>query len=150
MLLDLIKRRNIQDCSRALVTLCSNGLYQAAHAHVQLLSRFWDPLDWSPPGFSVHGTFQARILEWVTISSSRGSSQPRDWTCISCVSCTAGGFSTHWAIREALNVAARLNLYSKQGAWRAPSRTHCFPSLPFVMLNSGTTYNPATACQALC
>ena len=49
----------------------------------------------SPPGsHSVHGIFQARILEWVAISSSRGSSPPRDQTCISCVSCTAGGFFT--------------------------------------------------------
>ena len=39
-----------------------------------------DPMDCSPPGSSVHGIFQARILEWVAISSSRGSSQPRDPT----------------------------------------------------------------------
>ena len=37
-----------------------------------------DPMDSSPPGFSVHRIFQARILEWVTISFSRASSQPRD------------------------------------------------------------------------
>ena len=42
---------------------------------------------YSPPGFSLHGNFQARTLEWVAISSSRASSQPRDRTCISCVSC---------------------------------------------------------------
>ena len=43
------------------------------------------PKDWSPPGSSVHGIFQARILEWVAISSSRRSSQPRDRTCVSCI-----------------------------------------------------------------
>jgi len=43
-----------------------------------------DPMDCSPPGSSVHGILQARILEWVAISSSGGSSPPRDWTCISC------------------------------------------------------------------
>ena len=37
-----------------------------------------DPIDCSPPGSSVHGIFQARVLEWVAISFSRGSSQPRD------------------------------------------------------------------------
>ena len=42
-----------------------------------------DPMDCSPPGSSVHGVFQARILEWVTISFSRGSSPPRDQTCVS-------------------------------------------------------------------
>ena len=46
-----------------------------------------DSMDCSPTSSSVHGTFQARILEWVAMPSSRGSSQPRDWTHISCVSC---------------------------------------------------------------
>ena len=46
------------------------------------------PVDCSPPGSPVHGISQARILEWVAISSSRGSSWPRDRTHISCVSCT--------------------------------------------------------------
>ena len=41
-----------------------------------------DSMDCSPPGSSVHGILQARILEWVAISSSRGSSLPRDWTCM--------------------------------------------------------------------
>ena len=50
-----------------------------------------DPLDCSPPGSSVHGILQARILEWVAISSSRGSSQSRDETHISCI---GGGFFT--------------------------------------------------------
>ena len=42
-----------------------------------------DPMDCSPPGFSVHGIFQARILEWVAIPFSRGSSRPRDRTWVS-------------------------------------------------------------------
>ena len=44
-----------------------------------------DPLDCSPPGSSVHGVLQARILEWVAISFSRGYSRSRDVTCISCI-----------------------------------------------------------------
>ena len=44
-----------------------------------------NPMDYSPPGSSVHGIFQARILEWVAISFSRGSSWPRDQTCVSCI-----------------------------------------------------------------
>ena len=49
------------------------------------LSCVWlcDPVDCSPPGFSIHGILQARILEWVAISFSRGSSQPRDRTQVS-------------------------------------------------------------------
>ena len=46
-----------------------------------------DPMDYRSPGSSVHGIFQARTLKWVAISFSRGSSQLRDWTCVSCISC---------------------------------------------------------------
>ena len=56
------------------------------------------PVDCSPPGFSVHRIFQARIWKWVAISFSRGSFWPRDW---SWVSTTAGNFFTDWATREA-------------------------------------------------
>ena len=45
----------------------------------------YDSIDCSPPGSSVHGILQARTLEWVAMSSSRASFQPRDWTCISSV-----------------------------------------------------------------
>ena len=50
-----------------------------------------DPMDCSSPGSSVHGIIQASILEWVAIPFSRGSSRPRDQTCVSCI---AGGFFT--------------------------------------------------------
>ena len=53
--------------------------------HAQLCLTLCDPMDCSPPGSSVNGILQARILEWAAISSSRGSSWPRDWTCISCI-----------------------------------------------------------------
>ena len=45
-------------------------------------------------GYRIHGILQVRVLEWVAISSSRGSSPPRDWTGIPCVSCIAGRFFT--------------------------------------------------------
>ena len=48
-----------------------------------------DPMDSSLPGFSIHGIFQARVLEWVSISFSRGSSQPRDRTQVSCIAADA-------------------------------------------------------------
>ena len=57
--------------------------------HTELLQSgptLFDPMDCSPPGISVHGILQARILEWVAMSSSRGSPQPRDRTCVSYVS----------------------------------------------------------------
>ena len=55
---------------------------------------FCDPVDCSPPGSSVYGISPARILEWVVIFSSRGSSRPGAQTCISQVSCSAGPFFT--------------------------------------------------------
>ena len=57
------------------------------------------PMDCSPPGSSVHGILQARILEWIANSFSRGSSPPRDWTS---VSCTGRQILYRWATREAL------------------------------------------------
>ena len=54
---------------------------------LQLCPTLCDPVDCSPPGSSVHGILQARILEWVAVPSSRGSSWPRDQTCVSYVSC---------------------------------------------------------------
>ena len=57
-------------------------------------------MDCSPPGFSVHGISQARKLDWVGISFSRGSSQPRNRNWVTCI---AGRFFTSWATREALS-----------------------------------------------
>ena len=57
-----------------------------------------DPVDCSPPGSSVHGILQARILEWVAMPSSGRSSWPSNWTMVSFI---AGGFFTSWATREA-------------------------------------------------
>ena len=65
-------------------------------------------MDCSPPGSSIHGIFQASILEWVAIFSTRGSSQPGIEPCISCI---AGRFLTHWAIREvpqSINISSNL------------------------------------------
>ena len=55
---------------------------------------FCNPMDCSPPGSSVHENFQARILEWAATAYSRGSSQTRDGTSISCISYIAGRFFT--------------------------------------------------------
>ena len=61
-----------------------------------------NPMDCSPPSSSVHGIFLAKILEWVTISSSRESSRPRDWTHVSWFSCIFCNFFLYsWATGEA-------------------------------------------------
>ena len=62
-----------------------------------VVSTFYGPMDCSLPGSSIHGIFQARILEWVAISFSTGSSQPRDWTRVSRI---VGRRFTVWATRE--------------------------------------------------
>ena len=61
----------------------------------------WDTMVCSLPDSSIHGIFQARILEWVAISFSRRSSQPRDWTQVSCI---VGRRFTVWATREVIYV----------------------------------------------
>ena len=84
---------------RSLRQVCLQSLLRETLA---LASKLWvlvaqscltlcNPMDWSPPGSSVHGILQARILEWVAIPFSRGSSWSRDWTQVSCI---AGRFFT--------------------------------------------------------
>ena len=74
-----------------------------------------DLLDCSPPGSSVHGILQASILERVAISSCRGSSQPRDRTCASYVSCIGRWFFTTNATWEALCISEELANLSGEG-----------------------------------
>ena len=75
----------------------SRGLDYRTKSH-SVVSDSLRPMDCSPPGSSVHGILQARILEWVAISFSRGSSQPRNQTQVSCI---AGRCFNLWATREA-------------------------------------------------
>ena len=70
-----------------------------------MLSHVWlcDPMGCSLPGSSVHGIFQARILEWVAIYYSRRSSLPKSWILVSCISCTGRQILYHCNPWEALN-----------------------------------------------
>ena len=87
--------------------LASSHLWSSSLAScvlvIQSCPTLCDPMDYSPPGSSIHGILQARILEWGAISFSRGSSRTgtfptRDWTQVSCI---AGRYFTIWATREA-------------------------------------------------
>ena len=83
--------------------MCYNGGYMYHESEVEVLVfrsclTLCDPMNCSPPGSSVQELLQARILEWVAMPSSGGSSQPRDQTQVSCM---AGGFFNTLAIREA-------------------------------------------------
>ena len=64
---------------------CCAVLYLVARS----CSTLCNPVAYGPTDSSVHGTLQARILEWVVMPSSKGSSQPTDQTCISSASCTS-------------------------------------------------------------
>ena len=61
-------------------------LWKVYATSLQSCPALCNPMNCSPPGFSVHGIFQARILEWVTIPFSRRSPWLRDWTHVSCIS----------------------------------------------------------------
>ena len=82
----------------------------------QLCLTLCDPVDCSLPGSSIHGIFQARVLEWVAISFSKWSSQPRDWTQVSSI---VGWRFTVWASREVLQRSEQLLI--KKGANRKPT-----------------------------
>ena len=123
------------DCFHFPEFLCSSGPYACISLDTgeillkkvkmlvtQSCPTLCDPMDCNLPGSSVHGILQARILEWIAICSSRGSSWLRDWTQVSCI---AGRFFTVWATREALH----------------PAVFH-LPLWPFsVLLHSGHNYH---------
>ena len=70
----------------------------------QLCLILCDHVDCRLPGSSVHRILQAKIVEWVAISSSRGFSQHRDWTSVSYSSCIGRQIPYHWATWEALTI----------------------------------------------
>ena len=84
----------------ALLSACSSPSSRATCCYCLIPKSFLtlcDPRDCSPPGSSVHRIFQARILEWVAISFSRGSSWSWDGTQVSCI---GRQILYHWAIKE--------------------------------------------------
>ena len=84
---------------------------------LQFCPTLCDLLDCSLPGSVVHRIFQARILEWVAISFSRGSSHPRDWTCISCLLDWQSG-----------------RFFTTSTTWASPS----FPYIPLINIRTNT------------
>ena len=93
--------RNKPSCSCCVVGM--EGIHRKAQRlsgsiHLVIVTQscptLCDPTDCSLPGSSVHGILQARILEWIAIPFSRRTSQPRDWTLVSCLT---GRFFTIWA-----------------------------------------------------
>ena len=111
----------------------------------QLCPTLCHPMDSSPPGSSVHRIFQARALEWVAISFSRGPSWSRDWYPVYCIFCIGGWILYHWATWAALLPAGRRNswwsphvLWQYFPKWSSTNSRLQLPSsnLSFVFLDS--------------
>ena len=151
MLLDLIKTKDIQDCSRALFTLCSNGHVPSCACTCSAAQSILRPF----------GLKSTRVLSpWDFSGKNTG---------VSCHFLFQGLFPTQGLNLHLLCLLhCRRILYSlshqgslKHGSPAKPiwqtggmkgtqQNLLCLPSLPFVMLNSGTIYNSATVYQALC
>ena len=74
---------------------------------------FCDPMDYSPSGSSVYGISQARILEWVAISFSRGSSQLRDWIHVSCIGWAESSPLSHLRGPVAVDTVTKIEIMSR-------------------------------------
>ena len=81
-----------------------------------------NPMDCNLPVSSVHGILQARVLEWIAMSFSRASLQPRDWTLVSCIT---SRFFTIWATREGLCVCLSLYIYIERERKRGEGVPRC-------------------------
>ena len=104
---------------------------------LQLCLTLYNPMDYSPPGFSVHGILQARILEWVAISFSRASSRPRDPTEVPHIS--ARRFNRfHLQFRR-----PRFDSWVGKISWRRDR----LPTLVFLGFSCGSAGNES-ACNA--
>ena len=91
--------------ARMCVCMCVNWLQSCPTLH--------DPMGYSLPGSSVHGIFQTRILEWVAMASSRGSSRLRDGTCVFFISCLVRQVVTMSATWEAFPTSRMQKMLSK-------------------------------------
>ena len=98
---------------------CSPHVDLHACSVTQSCPTLWDPMDCSPPGSSAYGISQARILEWVVISSPMGSSQCRDRTHVYCISCIGRQILHHWA------------------TWEVPCHADTLPEFRFVAIITG-------------
>ena len=86
--LSIVFSRSIHVATNGTISFFFNGwviFHRTLAKLLQLYPTLCDPLDCSSPGSCVHGILQTRILEWVAMPSSKGSSQPRDWTQVSCI-----------------------------------------------------------------
>ena len=110
--------------------------------HAQSCPTLCNPVDCSPPGSSLHGILQQRLLEWVAISYSRGSSPPKDQTQSRASSALARGFLTTGATWEAPGLDHDLCIKRGGGCVTDPEQTVAHPqSFTCYILGSSTVGN---------
>ena len=107
----------------------TNLLWYTSHENmkresvIQSYPALWDPMDCSLPGISVHGILQARILEWVAMPFSRGSSWPQDWSQVSHISLPSEPpgkpFTSHSLQKTLLSfiLSERIKVKKKKSEW---------------------------------
>ena len=105
-------------------------------------------MDCSLTGSSVHGTLQARLLEWVAIPSSRGSSWPRDWTWIFYVSCTGRRVLHHWCHRGSPYLIHLTFVLRAVEAIQPPYEIHMLWEIRWVRRAPGGQELNCTSCSA--
>ena len=134
------------------VSVCVFGCVWVCVLVTQSCPTLCDPMGCSPSRSSVHGIFQARILEWVAISFSRGSSWPQDRTQVSCI---RGRLFTIWPMRETLIFIASIKnlLISSVQFSRSVVSDSLQPhepqhaTLPCPSLTPGVHPNPCPLCR---
>ena len=99
---------------------------KSSESVTQSFPTLYDPMDQSLPGSSVHGIIQARILKWVAISYSWGSSQPKDRAQVSCISCTVRWIFTAEPPGKPIS---SVQLFSRVRLFETPRITACQASL---------------------
>ena len=104
-------------------------------------------MSYSPPGSSVHGILQARILEWVAMPSSRGSSQPGDWTWIFS---TAGKFFTIWATGKPMDYILHQYLGENYSSIQSPSHVWLFVTPWTAARQSSLSITNSWVCSNSC
>ena len=112
---------------------------------VQSCLTLCEPADYSPPSSSVHGILEARILEWVAVSFSRGSFQPRDRTYISGIAST---LFTIWATREDLDILNFVQLFANEIIYQGRKKRAEIFSFFFWVVFSFTTVVSVCITQA--
>ena len=132
---------------------------RSASTFAQSCPTLWDPLGFNPPGSSVHGISQVRILEQVVTSYSRESFWSSDWTWVSCVFCFPRGVFTHSAIREALTkkLVSSITKYNGRLPWWPSGKETachrkghgfdpCFGKIPHGTKQLSTEHHNYSAC----